>query len=227
MEQNINEKKACHFMKTLQKPFLKIRSRDGESFGGNQAWFPYKFLRKSGCGVISAVDVLLHIEEREQLTEKKYIEYAKNIWLHYLPVIPGFGMNGLTLMLGMNCYFRKQKLPYKAFWGVSGRKMLSRIDRMLSEDIPVILSAGPNFPNIFGKHKLSFYTKINDKKYIPATKTKAHFVTVTGRDGIYLQVSSWGKEYYIDIREYREYVKHCSSPLVSNIICITKKKTIQ
>lgn len=177
--------------------------------------------------MISTVDVLLHIEETEQLTEKKYIEFAKKIWLHYLPVIPGFGTNGLTLMSGINRYFRKQRLPYKAFWSISGRKMLSRIDRMLSENIPVILSVGPNFPNIFGKRKLNFYTKTNDQKYIPAAKTKAHFVTVTGRDGIYLQISSWGKEYYIDIREYREYVKHYSSPLVSNIICIKKQKTIQ
>lgn len=214
-------------MRTLPYPFLKVRGKEGESYGGNQAWFPYKFLKNSACGVISATDLFLHIEGKETIDEQQYLQFARNIWLGYLPVFPGFGMNGWTLMAGINRYFYKKKLPYQAFWGASGRKMLSRIDRMLAEDLPVILSVGPNFPNIFGKRKLTFYTKTNDKRYIPAVKTKAHFVTVTGRDGIYLQISSWGKKYYIDIREYREYVKHYSNSLFSNIICIQKKKQIK
>lgn len=214
-------------MKTLQYPFIKIKGKNGDSFGGNQAWFSYEFLKNAACGVISATDLLLHLEGKGEMTEPEYMEFARRIWLSYLPVIPGFGMNGLTLMAGINRYFRKYKFPYKAFWGISGKKMLSRIDRMISEDIPVILSVGPNFPNIFGKNKLNFYRKADDQTYVPAAKIKAHYVTVTGRDGIYLQISSWGKEYYIDIREYREYVKHYSSPLLSNIICISRKKKIQ
>ena len=62
--------------------------------------------------------------------------------------------------------------------------------------------------------------KISEENYIPAVKTRAHFVIVTGRDGSRLMISSWGKEYYIDIREYRRYVKRHSSYLVSNVIDI-------
>ena len=105
--------------------------------------------------------------------------------------------------------------------------MLSRIDHMLEQDLPVILSVGPTFPNIFGKRTLNFYTRSNTGDYAVTAKTKAHYVTVTGRDGIYLQISSWGKEYYIDIREYREYVRSYSSPLVSNILCIKQGKGIK
>lgn len=213
-------KESDRIMRRLKNPFHYVETKSELAYGGNQMWFPYKFLRKTGCGVISAADVLLHIQRKERISEREYVDFAKKLWFHYLPVIPGFGMNGLTLTIGMNRYFYKQGLPYRACWKLSGRKMLSRIDQMLSKDIPVILSVGPNFPFVWKKEKLNFYTKLNDEKYIPTTKTKAHFVTVTGRDGIWLQISSWGKEYYIDIREYREYVKQHSSFLVSNIIYV-------
>ncbi len=209
-------------MKELKTPYLKIETKDTMAYGGNQSWFPYKFLKKTGCGVIGAADTLLHLNGKEQLTEAEYMDFAKMLWRKFLPVIPGFGMNGLTLMIGINRYFQKNGMPYRARWRISGRKMFSRIDRMLADDIPVILAVGPNFPFVWKKEKLTFYTKINDEKYIPAVKTKAHFVTVTGRDGAWLQISSWGEKYYIDIREYREYVKRYSSPLVSNIIYIAK-----
>lgn len=210
------------FMRALKKTFHQVITKEQTAYGGNQAWFPYGFLRKNGCGVISASDVLLHLHGKESMTEEAYIAFAKNLWLHYLPVIPGFGMNGLTLMTGLNLYFTKQRLPYRACWRISSGKMISHIDKMLGKDIPVILSVGPNFPKFWGKQKLNFYTKINDK-YIPSTKICAHFVTVTGRDGAYLKIASWGKEYYIDIREYREYVRSYSSYLVSNILVICKK----
>ena len=211
-------------MKTLKHPLVRVNEK---SFGGNQAWFSREYMKKVGCGVISAANLLIHLQKKEQMSESEYIEFARQICLHYLPVVPGFGMNGLTLMAGLNRYFRKYHLPYKAFWGISGRKMLSRIDQMLGQDLPVILSVGPNFPNVFGKKLLNFYSKTNDGRFLQAAKTKAHYVTVTGRDGVYLQISSWGKEYYIDIREYREYVRSYSSPLVSNILCIKQGKGIK
>ena len=214
-------------MSRLKSQYHFVNTKTGTAYGGNQAWFPYKFLRKTGCGVISASDVLMHMQGKAELSEQEYMEFAKHLWLHYLPVIPGFGMNGLTLMLGLNRYFVNHHMPYRACWKLSAKKMLNRIDEMLEKDIPAILAVGPNFPDFWGKKKLNFYTKTSIGTYIPDAKTKAHFVTVTGRDGIYLQISSWGKEYYIDLREYREYVRGCSSPLVSNIICITEKKTVQ
>lgn len=207
-------------MKELKTPYLKIETKEAIAYGGNQSWFPYKFLKKTGCGVIGAADTLLHLNGKEHLTEAEYMDFAKMLWRKFLPVIPGFGMNGLTLMIGINRYFQKNEMPYRARWRISGRKLFSRIDRMLADDIPVILAVGPNFPFVWKKEKLTFYTKINDEKYIPAVKTKAHFVTVTGRDGAWLQISSWGKKYYIDIREYRKYVKQYSSFLVSNMLDI-------
>lgn len=211
-------------MKTLKRSFLQVEARQGKAFGGNQAWFPYRFLQKTGCGVISAANVLLYRKGKQHISETEYMDFAKHLWKYYLPVIPGFGMNGLTLMLGMNRYFYTNHFPYQAWWKISGKKMLHRIDRMLEQDFPVILSVGPNFPKFWGKQKLNLHVKQEDGTYRPAVKTKAHFVTVTGREGQWLRISSWGKEYYLNVREYQEYVKKYSSSLVSNILYITNYK---
>ena len=125
-------------------------------------------------------------------------------------------------MLGLNGYFAFHKMPYRAAWMLSGKKMISRIEKMLSLDIPVIMAIGPNFPLFWKKEKLSFYTKDGNGKLCPAVKTKAHFVTVTGISESELQISSWGKKYYISIQEYEKYVREHSSPLVSNIIYVVK-----
>lgn len=207
-------------MTALKRPFLRIETKSGTSFGGNQSWFPYKFLQKSGCGIISGTNVLLYLEGRREMSQAEYMDFAKRLWKRYLPVLPGVGMNGLTLAMGLNRYFIRQKLPYRACWKISGKKLLSRIDLMLSEDIPVILAVGPDFPKFWKRETLKLYAKTKDGNYAAVTKTRAHFVTVTGREDLWLRISSWGKEYYMNIPEYREYVAKHSSFLVSNIICI-------
>lgn len=207
-------------MAALRHPFLEVETKTGISFGGNQAWFPFKFLRKSGCGIISGTDVLLYLKGKQRISEEEYMDFAKQLWKYYLPVIPGFGMNGLTLMIGLNRWFIKHRLPYRACWKISGKKLLSRIDLMLSEDIPVILAIGPNFPGLWKNETLKLYKKTNAGNYEAVTQTRAHFVTVTGREGLWLKASSWGKEYYINMPEYRDYVTGHSSFLVSNIIYI-------
>lgn len=214
-------------MKTLKHPYLKVEFKNGFSFGGNQGWMPYKFLKNWACGVIGAADVILHLQGKQQVTEAEYMDFAKRLWKWYLPVIPGFGMNSVMLMIGMNRYFAKEKLPYHASWNIRGKKILSRIDAMLSRDIPVIFSVGPNFPKIWGKQSVKLYTKNVQGSYVPVSKVRAHYMIITGRDGRWLQISSWGKEYYMDFSEYQEYIREHSSYVLSNIICIKELKKIK
>lgn len=220
-------------VKTLKHPFMRVQTEDGRSYGGNQSWLPHAYLRGAGCGVISATDTLLymcsyHESCRKQrpdtdpdfLTKERYVETASAMAKRYFPVFPHFGINGLMLVLGMNFYFIHRKLPFRASWGVPAERLWATIDDMLDNDIPVILSVGPNFPKIWKKEKLPFYTKRADGAYIEAAKTKAHYVTVTERDGTWLTISSWGKKYYVNLMEYRAYIKRHSSGLVSNLVYI-------
>ena len=60
-------------------------------------------------------------------------------------------------------------------------------------------------------------------KYIirKSGSTKDHYVTVTGMiqddDRLLLEISSWGQKFYIDYKEYTDYVKKCDNYIFSNI----------
>lgn len=214
-------------MKTIKHSYLQIETQNGISHGGNQKWFFQKFLQTSACGVIGAADVLLYLDGKEQMTEAEYMKFAKLLWKKYLPVIPGFGMNGLTLMIGINRYFRKNRMPYRAYWCLNRKKMIPRMDEMLEKDIPVIIAVGPNFPKVWGKNAVKLYTKTKEGTYAAASKARAHYMIVTGRDGLWIQLVSWGKEYYMDYVEFMDYVKQYSCAAFSNIICIRELKKIK
>ena len=91
------------------------------------------------------------------------------------------------------------------------------------QDIPVILSIGGNFPLIWKKDRLPLYRKTGDGVYIKSSSTRAHYVTVTGIEHGWLRISSWGQEWYINWREYRNFAWIKSCPLFSNICYITRK----
>jgi hypothetical protein len=93
---------------------------------------------------------------------------------------------------------------------------------MLSRDIPVIFSVGPNFPLLWQRNRLRFYVR-TESGMAPGPQTLAHYVMITGSDGDWLQISSWGKKYYIRKDEYLNYVKMHSARLVSNILYIREK----
>lgn len=223
---------------SLKHPYLSVKTPGECSYGGSQEWSKSHTMRKYGCGVVGIADLLLYLGLHHPscetdlhhgiLREDGYISYARyerylmKMRRRYLHVIPGFGVPGWYLPFALNRYFRRYRLDLRASWGLRLRPMLPRIEAMLEDDIPVILAIGPNFPCVWGKTKLSFYRQVNGE-CVPATETKAHFVVVTGIWGNYLQVSSWGREYYISWPEYQAYVRKRSSILASNICRVHEK----
>ena len=207
-------------MKTSEHPFFTIKTGTGNSYGGDQGWLSKKFLKSYGCGIIGAADVILCIQGKKEISKSEYQKFAHHLWKRYLPVLPGFGINGIFLKMGMNRYFRKHKIPHRASWKISGKKLFLRIDEMLAKNLPVILSIGPNFPLIWGKQSVKFYVQKENGSYMAVSKARAHYVTVTGKNAEWIEISSWGSKYYINQQEYKEYVRRYSSFLVSNIICI-------
>lgn len=228
------EMKRC----CLRYPYLSVKTDNAYSYGGNQNWSGSRAVRRYGCGVVGMGDVILYLglhqlsfdtdlfygmaREDGYLSFPRYERYLRKISKRYVRIIPGMGVPGFLLPAAFNKYFRQYRIDLKAKWCVSQAKLLSRIEESLSRDIPVILSVGQNIP-FWRKKKLCFYRQENGS-YLPDTETKAHFVVVTGLENGYLQVSSWGREYYISWAEYRNYVKKYSSFLISNICLIEEKK---
>lgn len=229
------EMKRC----CLRYPYFSIKLQNEQSFGGSQTWSSSRMMRKYGCGVVGMADVLLYLglhqtscetdllygmlREDGLLSYPRYERYLIKMRRRYLSIIPGFGVPGFFLPVAMNHYFRHYRIDLRASWCIRPGKILPRIEEMLRQDMPVILAIGPNFPFVWGRQKVTLYRKDNGE-YLPASEIKAHFVVVTGMMDGYLQISSWGKEYYLSWAEYQRYMKKYSTCLTSNICRIREKK---
>lgn len=215
----------------LKHPYICIKKENKDSFGGSQTWFSSSVIKKYGCGRIAGQDLLLYLGryhrgcQRKKLRQlsmldksvvwERYEEYSKIVG-KWFPIIPYLGMPGWLLPLLLNAYFWRYHMPYRACWGVLPHQFWDKIEKMLQADLPVILAVGQNFPFFWGKKKLNFY-QINDEEYVEVTKVKAHYVTLTGLNEEWMEISSWGKKYYIKREEYLAYVKKHSCWLFSNI----------
>jgi len=220
-------------MLELKHPYPSIYDSEIESYGGSQLWSDVSAIRKCGCGVVAALDVLFYLCRYhrssplpyflEGIDERSiYIKTLKSMSRRYFLIVPPFGITGPALASGLMMLIKKANLDFKASIAFSSEKIWARTEEMLSNDIPVILAIGQNFPRIWQQHKLNLYFKTSVGHYRKNSSTKAHYVTVTGMDEKWLQVSSWGKKLYINRFEFERYVREHSISAISNIIYIKK-----
>ena len=220
-------------MLQIRHKYISVDNGLRRSFGGNQMSLASNSMREVGCGVIAALDLLLYLcrfhpgcscdffaEAAEDgcIDEQEYNALAQELSRRYFPVIPKLGINGIMLAGGLNRFFRRYRLPFRAAWGIGSGRLFADIEDMLARDIPVILSVGPNFPLFWQKHELNFYASRPDGSIFRACSIKAHYVTVTGIDEQRLYISSWGRAYSIDRGEYMDYIRRRSGSVVSNVV---------
>ena len=221
----------------LKNEYMSVDYPIGPSFGGSQSQASNKTIKHVGCGVIAAADLIIYLHRNHvsigkeymnklannPIAPRDYISFINVLKNRYFPVIPHVGMNGLGLMTGMELFFKLNKLPFDCHWCISDKGIWDKAEHMLCEDIPVIMAVGPNFPFIWRKGSALLYTKAVDGTYKPASTVKAHFITITGIDEDWLEISSWGRKLYLNRRMYEEYVSKYSAYLVSNILYVKKK----
>ena len=133
---------------------------------------------------------------------------------------------GPLLAVWFNLMSRIHKCPYRATWAVPKAKIHKAICVMLEKDIPVLFSVGRNFPWIWKKDGVDLYRKL--PTLTGAGKTYGHYMTITGmeQDEVYvdlLQVSSWGKKYYIKWKDYEDFLNKKSCALFTNILYMTER----
>lgn len=208
------------------KSFLSVIINESEtSFGGNQRWFCDDTLKKYGCGLISCTDILLCLNQKpEVISRESYLLFAQNLGENFLRVKKKLGINGLSMAFGMNRYFKKNNLPYKAKWGAFKKNILVYIEKMLKKGIPVCLSIGPN---LYKKPcGVGFYGGVDDKNFLRKNVCD-HYVTVTdlieNSDEKWFEISSWGKRFFIKADDFFNYKKLFFTGF-SNILVIKKRK---
>lgn len=222
----------------LKDPYIRlVRSNGTLAYGGDQGASDNKAMQRCGCGVVGCVDLLLYLQRwregadvsflrdvaRDRLPMEEYQRLAQEMRKKYFFLVYPFGKDGVTMAMGLNRIFRKNGVPLRARWNWGKRSLWTNMDRMLEENIPVILSIGPNFPLFWQKHRLNLYYEDASGALHPAAATNSHFLTVTAADEERLTVSSWGGKYVILKKEYCDFVKQHSCWLFSNILSIRKR----
>lgn len=185
------------------------------------------------------------LKESDTILYSDYDRYVRNINKDYTNTHRVIAVLGPKAASAINSYALYYKVGYKASWKLklSYYDMYDMMEEMLQNDIPVILAIGPNTPNLWGKKGIKFYQRNeitnpgpdeekNKPYYYKAVKQdiSGHYVTVTGliKDDIagtiMLKISSWGKQYYINYEEYRDYLENAGGTITSSIIYIRRKR---
>ncbi len=211
----------------LKHPYISVVNGAVRSFGGNQNWSGRWDLRQCGCGAVAMTDLALYLKRYhgcdgpdlpDPVPLADYDKLCGSLQLKYLPMLPPVGINGISLAVGLNLYFRIHKIPLRAWWGVREKNIWSCMAQMLDRDLPVIFSVGQNIPRVWENHKLNLYTRRADGQYTAVSRVKAHYMTVTAMDDNWLTVSSWGRQYHIHRGEYEAFGREHSITLVNNLV---------
>ena len=212
---------------------------DLRCFGGTQMLLPRKSIRETGCGLISSANLMSYLTRFHGLRDGLFDRFAgldaiplsdfngacMRICRGLLRPMPRLGMTGTAVAAGLNREFRRRGIPYRARWCFRGAPVLwERMADMLRRDLPVILAIGPNLPRFWRKKKLVLYRRDDRGRFIPAVRTRAHFVTAIALDEEWVTVSSWGRRYYINRREFEDYTRRYSGSWFCNMILLKEKK---
>lgn len=219
----------------LKNSFNSFEKNEHIYYGGSQMLSPDKIFRKCGCGIVSAADLFLYMHRHhnnchcdlfdrfngcENISVDEFVPLYKKL-SSYFTLIPNFGISGIMLSLGTNAFFLHHGYPFYARWGVLPSRLWSSIEKMLEEDLPVLITVGPDFPRIWEKHSATMYCDTPSGRS-RSTKVRAHFMTLTAMDDEWMYVSSWGKKYRILRKEYEFHMKNHASAISSNIILISR-----
>lgn len=205
--------------------------------------FLYLALRKN-C--FKTPETAIALQGTTQILFDNYDMYVRLIHDQYTKTRRILAVLGPAIAKAINTYSELHSFDLNASWKwkLTYYDMLEMIEEMLKRDIPVILSIGPNTPKLWGKKGISFYERceidyldhadqsgeVAKPYYYKVVKQdiNGHYVTVTAliKDDItgqiMLRISSWGKQFYINYEEYRDYVENYGGTYTSSLVHVKK-----
>jgi len=235
----------------LQKPYIQIKRENGElTYGGDQGFFKKSkagsvdaLKSAMGCGVVAFSDLVLYLgigKKKKSIAEsmcyvnqkkeeKAYCQYYNCIYDFLGGVSRINGIGGLRLMWGFHRLAKGGQERLRAVWGLSANKLYNRVEEMLKQDIPVILCIPMMLLKKDKKDGLTFYQRSGEEWQV-RTVVSGHYVMVTGivqecgSGEIFMEISSWGKKYYINWNEYEKLIRtHFLGTILGNILYIRKR----
>ena len=200
--------------------FIEIKDGSDTCYGGTQAWWLGRNTRmkKYGCGAISLSDTELYITNNKSIDCGSYISYVDVRFKKLYHFLIARGVPFWKMSFGFWRALRANSIKSLVWWAPSLRKkkLLSHIETMLSNDMPVPAS----YFVFLKKNGLPLYKyngSIDD--FVYSQDIHSHYFTITGiyrseKTGKkYLKISSWGKCFYAELDAWLK-----KSSVFSNIL---------
>ncbi len=170
----------------MKLDYIKIINENGGIMhGGNQSHFS-KNIKRSGCGMIAACDMLLYKENKKTLSHSDYKQFITEksrsfFYKHHLNLL---GVAAYRIVK----FLRRQGYNFRF---VPRRKMKGDtfgqlIKETLEKGTPVIVRIGLN------GEKLPYKVNHTVSGRISKGTMSWHYITVTGMENEMLSYSSWG-----------------------------------
>ena len=232
------KKGKCRILIGLKEIYPGVELSSGTTFGGNQRNLKNRTLQRCGCGVVAALDLVRYIHLYRDschttfftgiddvlfLPLAVYDLCAMRMQRNFIPAVYPVGTTVFSLTAGLNRYFRRYHIPLQASWGVSKVSLWVEMERMLSQNLPVILAIGHQFSGLRAEDGLQLY-RYQGERMAKATYARAHYVTVVAISEKWLKISSWGQVYYISREKFLRYRERASLPVLCNIVRLQEVK---
>ena len=179
-----------------------------------------------------------YLDGKSYINKKDYKNYINWINSRYTETMRFTGVIGSKLEVAINHYIKQEtKLKLSASWkySLTYKSMLNNLKKMMNNDLPAIISIGLNSQKLWSDTGIHFYdqtkTKVKGQLYKyeeVREKINGHYVTVTGiiidnnvknaNQKIMLEISSWGKKFYVSYIEYRDFIKNNGDKWTSSMV---------
>ncbi len=170
----------------MKLDYLKITDEKcGVKHGGNQSNFG-KNVRRSGCGMIAACDMLLYKNGKKSLSDSEYQQFVTSLCksFFYKHRLNCFGVPAGRIV----SFLAKQDLHFRFVprRKLSNGKLGQLVREALESDTPVIVRVGLNGSGL--PYKVTYDTNGRTS----CGTMFWHYITVTGAEEDRLFFSSWG-----------------------------------
>lgn len=184
----------------MKLDYIKITDEKcGTMQGGNQSDFGGN-IRRSGCGMIAACDMLLYKQGRKALSDSSYklfvAENVKNFFYRFHVNLIGVTAHRIVKFLRRYGY----KFRFVPRRKLKGDMLEQLINKSLDNGTPVIVRIGLN-----GK-KLPYKVTYTVSGRIAQGTMFWHYITVTGIEDSVLTYSSWGATGEMQIADLQQHL---------------------
>ena len=210
-------------------------------------------IHTGGCGLIAACDFMLWYENHAASGSEKsrfygpvaklrksnpepdqaaYMDCIRQLY-KYFPVLPKLGSSAFFLPLFLNLYLLRNRahMRFSFLFNNTADKRMRIIRGSLQDGYPLIMMIGARVLPFSKMKGVTFYTE-NEGRLKPAvTDVRRHYVTVTGirypEDidvPIYLEISSWGRKYYVNYEELCTYMTRRSMPWLTGFFYVKTER---